>query len=211
MSETVNVPSNAWCRPRDVKPPLAEPGRRHLLAASGAAVGLLALGSRAFAQSEPGIVNQDAPELEISQWTDAVGDATTFSVAESRGKWVFLKCFQSWCPGCHSSGFPTLVKVQEALGDNDGLAIAAIQTTFEGFQTNTADKIPDIRVRYGLTVPIGHDAGDPEGERLPQTMRDYRTGGTPWLILINPAGVVAFNGFHADAGRLIAFLESEIG
>lgn len=192
-------------------PPPESAARRRLLAGASAAIAAMALGpSSAYAQSQPGIVSLPAPELDIDNWTDANGAPTTFSVAESRGKWVFLKCFQSWCPGCHSSGFPTLVKLQEAFSDNDGLAIAAIQTTFEGFSTNTAAKIPGIRERYGLTIPIGHDVGDPSGEHRPQTMIDYRTGGTPWLILINPAGVVTHNGFHADPDRLIEFLRSQI-
>lgn len=178
---------------------------------SGGALGMLAVGAPAWAQSQPGIAEQVAPELRVPDWTDRNGDVTTFSMKEARGKWVFLKCFQSWCPGCHSSGFPTLVKVQEAFADNDRLAIAAIQTTFEGFSTNTAEKIPEIRERYGLRMPIGHDAGHPDGDHLPATMRDYRTGGTPWLVLVNPAGTVVYNGFHANADRLIEFLDSQIG
>lgn len=185
--------------------------RRKALQLTGAAAAALALGRSSWAQSRPGIAEQPAPELDIQHWTDADGQATHFSVTDARGKWVFLKCFQSWCPGCHSSGFPTLVRVQEAFGDNDGLAIAAIQTTFEGFGVNTAEKIPGIRERYGLTIPIGHDPGDPSGDHRPKTMRDYRTGGTPWLILINPDGLVAYNGFHADPDRLIEFLDSQIG
>ena len=52
------------------------------------------------------------------------------------GRWALVKCFQSWCPGCHSSGFPTLKKVIEAYGENNDVAIATVQTTFEGFSTN---------------------------------------------------------------------------
>ena len=177
----------------------------------GGALGLLALGGTATAQSEPGIVDQPAPELTLDLWLGADGGPATFSLAESRGKWVFLKCFQAWCPGCHSSGFPTLVKMQDAFEGNDGIAMAAIQTTFEGFSTNTVDKIPEIRERYGLRMPIGHDQGDPDGDHRPRTMIDYRTGGTPWLVLIDPGGLVLYNGFHANAEKMIEYLQTQIG
>ena len=183
-------------------------GRRTALAGiAGLAAGTLLPGV-AHSQ-ERGIIGKQAPELEIDHWSGADGEPVTFSIAESRGKWTFLKCFQYWCPGCHSVGFPTLVAVQDALGANGDVAIAAIQTVFEGHSTNREDRIPEIRERYGLEIPIGHDAGDPDGEgiaRLPSTMRNYRTGGTPWLVLIDPAGRVVHDSFHIDSDRLINFL-----
>ena len=187
-------------------------GRRTALAGiAGLAAGALLPGV-ARAQ-ERGIVGSQAPELEINNWSGASGEPVTFSIAASRGKWTFLKCFQYWCPGCHSSGFPTLVAVQDAFGAHGDVAIAAIQTVFEGYSTNREDRIPDIRERYDLEIPIGHDAGDPDGEgiaRWPSTMRNYRTGGTPWLVLIDPAGNVVFDGFHLDRNRLIDFLAEQI-
>lgn len=164
-------------------------------------------------ERERGIVGQIAPELEIDSWTGTDGKPVTFSMEQSRGKWTFLKCFQYWCPGCHSSGFPTLVAVQDAFGANDNVAIAAIQTVFEGHSTNREDRIPIIRARYGLEIPMGHDEGDPDGSgssRLPSTMRSYRTGGTPWLVLIAPDGQVVFDGFHVDQNRLIDFIAAQI-
>ncbi|MDC0434369.1 redoxin domain-containing protein [bacterium] len=187
-------------------------GRRTALAGiAGLAAGALLPGV-ARAQ-ERGIVGSQAPELEINNWSGASGEPVTFSIAASRGKWTFLKCFQYWCPGCHSSGFPTLAAVQDAFGAHGDVAIAAIQTVFEGYSTNREDRIPDIRERYDLEIPIGHDAGDPDGEgiaRWPSTMRNYRTGGTPWLVLIDPAGNVVFDGFHLDRNRLIDFLAEQI-
>jgi uncharacterized protein with von Willebrand factor type A (vWA) domain len=34
-------------------------------------------------------------------------------------------------------------------------------------------------------------------------MRSYRTGGTPWTILIDPEGTVIFNDFHIDPARAV--------
>ena len=42
-------------------------------------------------------------------------------------------------------------------------------------------------------------------------MRDYRTGGTPWMILIDPQRRVVFNDFGIDVEKAIAFLRSQTG
>ncbi|MEE9319578.1 MAG: TlpA disulfide reductase family protein [Granulosicoccus sp.] len=157
-----------------------------------------------------GITGQAAPELAVSGWTDAKGAATKFSIADSRGKWVFLKCWQAWCPGCHSSGFPTLQAVQKAFHGHPDVAIAAVQTVFEGFGSNTQDKVAEMRDRYELVIPMGHDAGDADGDKRPSTMVSYRTGGTPWLILIDPGGKVVFNDFQVQTDKLIDYINEKV-
>ena len=37
-------------------------------------------------------------------------------------------------------------------------------------------------------------------------MRNYRTGGTPWTIIIDKQGVVRFNGFRIEAEDAIHVL-----
>ena len=48
-------------------------------------------------------------------------------------------------------------------------------------------------------MPMGHDPGI---ERS-LTMIDYRTGGTPWMILISPSRQVVFNDFSINADKAI--------
>ena len=162
------------------------------------------------ATSDYGIVGQLAPDLKLDYWIDKDGKASTFSVFANRGKWVFLKCFQSWCPGCHSSGFPTLKAFSDEFWDHPQVAIAGIQTVFEGFGTNSQKQVRKLQIRYDLPITMGHDPGNPDGVKHPQTMRKYRTGGTPWLILINPQGRVVYNGFHADKTKLIAYVNDQL-
>ena len=60
---------------------------------------------------------------------------------------------------------------------------------------------------------MGHDQGDPNAsgkERFPKTVLDYFTGGTPWLILIEPGGTVVFNNFHVDSTKLIEFMKGRL-
>ncbi len=80
-------------------------------------------------------------------------------------------CFQHWCPGCHSHGFPTLQKLIKALGDR-GFAFAAVQTVFEGAESNTFERLRETQLRYGLKIPFGHD---PVIGRASSLMADYGT------------------------------------
>ena len=176
--------------------------RAFLAVAAGLSATLLSVGSRA-SRSNYGIAGRPAPELEVDYWIDAAGNATHFDLAANQGKWVFLKCFQSWCTGCHSHGFPALKKISDAFEGNPRIAVAGIQTTFEGFATNTIDKVRDVQLQYDLRIPMGHDAGDPNGDYRPSTMRNYRTGGTPWMVLIDPKGYVVFNDFSIDSDKFI--------
>jgi thiol-disulfide isomerase/thioredoxin len=157
-----------------------------------------------------GIEGHEAPEIPIDYWINADGEPAHFSVLESRGKWVFLKCFQDWCPGCHRSGFPTLQEFSKRFHDHPDVAIAAIQTVFEGHSTNTVEDVRKLQLRYELPITMGHDPGDPQTHTRPVTMRRYFTGGTPWLILISPEGEVVFNHYHVDSGKLIEFVAEQV-
>lgn len=188
--------------------------RRHLLAA-GAGLGILAglSSGKTIAQSSYGVEGQSAAEIKLDYWIDESGGATEFSVHAQRGKWVFLKCFQNWCPGCHSSGFPTLQKFSAEFHNHPKVAIAGIQTVFEGFGSNTRDDVRKLQLRYDLPIIMGHDPGDKnaaDGDHRSQTMKLYRTGGTPWLILINPEGVVVYNHFKVDPDELIDYVRASV-
>ena len=158
-----------------------------------------------------GVEGQVAPELEISYWIDRDGNPTTFSLAAERGKWVMLKLFQDWYPGCHSSGFPTLQTFAAEFADHPRVAIASIQTVFEGFGSNTLEDVRKNQIRYQLPITMGHDPGDANGDHRPHTMRAFRTGGTPWIILIRPDGRVVYNHFHVNTERLIDYVGSRVG
>ena len=185
-------------------------GRRGILRAGLAAIGAKAVSWPNIvtaASPEYGIMEQVAPELQVDYWIDENGEPTTFRLADHKNKWVVLKCFQSWCLGCHSHGFPALKLMSDALGDNPNVVFAGIQTVFEGHFTNTVDKVRSIQQQYDLRLPMGHDAG--ADGNSPITMLQYRTGGTPWFIVIDPERQVVFNDYGIDAQKAIAFLEQQ--
>lgn len=156
-----------------------------------------------------GIQGKVAPEVTLDYWIDSTGNPGEWSVAKQKGKWVYLYCFQDWCPGCHAHGFPALKKLDETLGEHNSLSIAAVQTVFEGFLMNTQSDVKKLQEKYQLTIPMGHDAGSAIGDHRPQIMKSYRTGGTPWTIIIDPNGVVVFNDYHIQIDNFIQFIESQ--
>jgi hypothetical protein len=148
--------------------------------------------------SSYGIIGRPAPELRVPTWIDNVDGKLLLAQIEQ--PIIYLYAFQAWCPGCNQLGFPTLLTIKrslESLGLDERVKFIAIQTVFEGFGENTARAARAKLVDYGLTdIALGHDARRPS-----QFMMDYRTGGTPWTVIIGPkpGRNVLFNDFHVDA------------
>ncbi len=142
-----------------------------------------------------GIEGQPAPDWSVSHWHQLPDGKEALSPDDFRGKVLYMYFFQSWCPGCHSSGFPTLQKLHEEFAGADDVAFVAIQTTFEGHAENGPDKLQPTAERYGLEIPFGQSAGD---DGTPEIMQRYRTGGTPWVVIADKEGRVIFNDFHVD-------------
>ena len=155
-----------------------------------------------------GIVGKKAPELRVPSWIDGAGSPREpLKLGDLGTGYKVLYCFQHWCPGCHSRGFPTLKHLVKELGDK-GFGFAVIQTVFEGVAQNTLEKLRTNQETYALNIPFGHDPAPP-GERYPTVMGDYRSAGTPWFIVINPEGEVVYYNFQLEAGRFLAALERE--
>ncbi len=159
-------------------------------------------------QPRLGILGRPAPSLQIDRWYNLPVGKTSINVTDYRGKVLYLYGFQSWCPGCHRHGFPTLAQVIEHYENNDNLAFIAVQTAFEGFSSNTPERAKQTADRYGLIIPVGH-SGLP---RQPSpVMRSYRTGGTPWVVIIDRAGTVRFNDFHLQPDIAVAIIDRLLG
>ena len=149
-----------------------------------------------------------APEFNINQWIDANGNKTNpIHLSDFKGKFKVLYCFQSWCPGCHSKGLPDLKKMVDGLEDNKNIVFLAIQTVFEGHDDNTFEKMVETQKQYELKIPFGHDAGD-DGKSRSQIMTNYKTGGTPWFIMIDKHDNVVFSDFHLNPVAAIEFLKT---
>lgn len=152
--------------------------------------------------------NISAKEFMVKHWIDADGNKTEqLKLSDFEGKFKVVYCFQSWCPGCHSRGLPALKKMVDALEDNDAIVFMAIQTVFEGFETNTYDKMLETQKQYELKIPFGHDGGDYD-QSTSNIMKNYQTGGTPWFIFIDQYDNVVFADFHLNEDAAIEFLKT---
>lgn len=91
--------------------------------------------------------------------------------------------------------------------ENTKVAFLAIQTVFEGYAVNTYEKMVETQRQYAIKIPFGHDAGDAE-KSSSNIMKNYRTGGTPWLIIIDKNDNIDFKDFHLNENAAIEFLKS---
>ncbi len=156
-----------------------------------------------------GILNQKAPSLEVNQWHQLPKGKKDLDIADFKGKVVYLFCFQAWCPGCHSHGFPTLLKVMKHFEDDPDVVFIAVQTTFEGYSSNGFKQAKETARRYKLDIPVGQSG---TRKKYSKVMLNYNTGGTPWAVIIDKDGIVRFNHFSIlpeDAIRIIEILKEK--
>ena len=104
-------------------------------------------------------------------------------------------------------GFPTLKALTETFKGNPEVIFLAVQTVFEGYGYNTKEKLRKNQLKYDVKVPMAHAAGNSESHRPPEIMRNYRSGGTPWTVIIDPKGWIAFNHFHIEPKSAVELIE----
>jgi len=145
-----------------------------------------------------------APELRVPYWINGEGEERgPLTLSELGTGYKVIFCFKSTCPGCHARGFPTLQKLVDNLQDKE-FGFAVIHTAFDDDPRNSQDKVRETQIKYDLKIPFGHDPKI--GENYPTFMQDYRTRGTPFFVVIDPNGDIAFGDFSLDADKLIQAL-----
>lgn len=163
---------------------------------------------------ERGVLGEKAGSWGASHWIQLPkghkeNGGKNLGPSDFSGKVLYLYCFQSWCPGCHSQGFPMLKKVSDHYQDDPDVSFVSIQTVFEGHSTNTPSQVSKMAERYGFSFPMAHSGSKSSRSKI---MKNYRTGGTPWVIIIDKKGVVRYNAFHISeekAKKLIEKLKAE--
>lgn len=78
---------------------------------------------------------------------------------------------------------------------------------FEGYSFNTQDKLRYNQLKYTLKIPMAHAIGNPDTSGIPEIMRKYQSGGTPWKVIIDPSGRVVYNDFHIKVAKAVALIE----
>jgi hypothetical protein len=78
---------------------------------------------------------------------------------------------------------------------------------FEGYSFNTQDKLRHNQLKYSLKIPMAHAAGNPDASGIPEIMKNYRSGGTPWTVIIDPDGRVVYNSYHIKTSQAVTLIE----
>ena len=163
----------------------------------------LALGL-VIATAESSIVGKNAPDWKVKKRSQLPPGKAGLELSDLKGKVVYLYCFQSWCPGCHSHGFPLLKKMVEKCDGDDEVAVVAVQTVFEGSHTNTAENGLKCAKKFGLKIPFGFGGSK---EVRSEIMRAYQTRGTPWTIVIGPKGIVHHSDFRGTEEKMTGLID----
>ncbi len=129
-----------------------------------------------------------APEWRIAEWIN--GDPG--DLVDHRGKVILVEFFQLWCPGCKRFSVPLFNRWHEQYGHRDDVLVVSIHTVFEGHDYQTAEKLREFVEIWGIEHPVGIDAFASEGDEVPETMRRYRTGGTPHVVIVDKQGRLRF-------------------
>ena len=158
------------------------------------------------AQNKGGILGELAPEILVDQWMHIPEGEKVPTPESLKDKIVYIYCYQSWCPGCHSSGFPTLKQVSETFKDSTDIEFLAVHTVFEGFSINTPAKWKAVADRHKLHhLRFAHSGSEKKRSSI---MKDFRTRGTPWTIIIGKDGKVKYNAFHIQAENAIELINT---
>ncbi len=104
-------------------------------------------------------------------------------------------------------GFPTLKKLIDAFENNRAVTFLAVQTVFEGHRFNSPDKLRRNQLKYDVKIPMAHASGDKKTHEIPPIMRNYRSGGTPWTVIINQNGIVVYNHFHIEVNQAVTLIQ----
>jgi hypothetical protein len=97
-------------------------------------------------------------------------------------------------------------KVETEFEDADDVVCFHLQTVWEGQNVNKPEANRRVAKQFKIDVPIGYDA-HVDGARLSIFMQQYSTGGTPWTVVIDKKGKVAFNAVTPkDASQLIKLI-----
>jgi thiol-disulfide isomerase/thioredoxin len=132
---------------------------------------LLVTTSTAAAGLPPGIMTMDgrpAPALKLDNL-----DGEAYDLADSRGHWVFVHFWASWCGPCRRE-MPTIHKLTETLGEEH----------LEIVMVNTAETEDEVFTFLGIVAPDIVPLMDTDG----LVTETWQPRGLPATFLVDPDG-----------------------
>ena len=116
---------------------------------------------------------------------------------ELKGKVVVVEFFQLWCPGCKSFSLPLMQRWEKSFAReiaDDKLVMLSIHTVFEGHDYQNTQRLRGFLKERGIDRLTGVDRHK-SGSEIPETMKLYRTRGTPEMAIIGKRGHIRFQHF----------------
>lgn len=165
----------------------------HKLLALIALLGMLSLPAQASTTLPKGIIAMDGRPAGPMVLNDIDGNA--FNLNDSRGKWVFLHFWASWCGPCIKE-MPTIQAITSDF-ENTDLQIVLV---------NTAEDEDTIFSFMATIAPDLNTLMDPQG----LTTEDWQPRGLPSTYFVDPEGklrYLALGGRPWNEGEYLAFLK----
>lgn len=122
------------------------------------------------------------PEITASRWLNSDGKR---SLKDEKGKVVVVAAWQLQCPGSLKAGLPQATRLRNVFDEKE-VTVFGLHMPFEKFSEQTQGEVEKFLAATGITIPIALDK--PNGEGMPQTMKDYELQGTPAILLFDRQG-----------------------
>ncbi|GGE29501.1 TlpA family protein disulfide reductase [Streptococcus himalayensis] len=142
------------------------------------------------------MVGKEAPAFTIKD-----KDGKDVSLADFKGKKVYLNLWASWCGPCKQE-IPELEKVYQGLKEKDDLVFLSVVSTAEKEFENerpaeqAKEPILEAAAELGITYPVLFDTKD-------QVFKSYQVRAFPTHIFINRDGTIAQKFEGAMTGKAV--------
>ncbi len=136
---------------------------------------------------------QPAPDWDIETWFNS----PPLKIADLKGKIVIVEFFQMLCPGCRTFSMPIIKSWEHRFRSQikaGELKIISIHTVFEAHPSQSNKRLEKFLKERKINHPVGVDRHE-FGEWKPQTMRAWKTKGTPEIAIIDKKGIIRFQKF----------------
>ena len=125
---------------------------------------------------------ESPPEFTASRWLNS---DKKHALKDYRGKVIVVAVCQIACPGSIKFGLPQAERIRKSF-TTDEVAVIGLHMAFEKFDQQTPEKVQAFLKDSGIDIPVAYDK--PNGEGLPQTMKDYELQGTPAILVFDRQG-----------------------
>ncbi len=136
------------------------------------------------ASPEPPALGRPAPALQVAGWTDG----KSRSLADYRGKVVFLDFWGIWCSPCVNA-MPSLERLKQKY-EPRGVAFLSIHTP--GEEIGKIGRFLDVK-KSSLISALDEDRGKGDGSKNGVTADRYGVKGYPTLVMVDRRGNLAFH------------------